>query len=49
MRREIITLDRLQGAGIRAKQEIADYVLVYKNQKLAVIEAKPESAGWYED
>ena len=40
----IITLGRLQGAGTRAKQEIADYVLVYKNQKLAVIEAKRESA-----
>ncbi len=33
-----ITLGRLQGAGTRAKQEIADYVLVYRNQKLAVIE-----------
>lgn len=44
VRREVITLGRLQGAGIRAKQEIADYVLVYKNQKLAVIEAKRESA-----
>ncbi|MBU8922235.1 MAG: DEAD/DEAH box helicase family protein [Bacteroidales bacterium] len=39
-----ITLGRLQGAGTRAKQEIADYVLVYKNQKLAVIEAKRERA-----
>ncbi|MFH1690566.1 MAG: DEAD/DEAH box helicase family protein [Candidatus Eisenbacteria bacterium] len=37
-----ITLGRLQGAGTRAKQEIADYVLVYRNQKLAVIEAKRE-------
>ena len=45
VRREVITLGRLQGAGIRSKQEIADYVLVYKNQKLAVIEAKRESAG----
>ena len=44
VRREVITLGRLQGAGTRAKQEIADYVLVYKNQKLAVIEAKRESA-----
>ncbi len=40
VRREVITLGRLQGAGTRAKQEIADYVLVYRNQKLAVIEAK---------
>ena len=44
IRREVITLGRLQGAGTRSKQDIADYVLVYKNQKLAVIEAKRESA-----
>ena len=35
-----ITQGRLQGAGKRAKAEIADYVLVYKNTKLAVVEAK---------
>lgn len=35
-----ITLGRLQGAGKRAKPEIADYILVYRNRKLAVIEAK---------
>lgn len=40
IKREHITLGRLQGGGKRAKQEIADYVLVYKNHKLAVIEAK---------
>ena len=40
IRREHITLGRLQGGGKRSKQEIADYVLVYKNHKLAVIEAK---------
>jgi type I restriction enzyme, R subunit len=39
-----ITLGRLQGAGKRAKQEIADYVLVYRGQKLAVIEAKRRNA-----
>ncbi len=44
IRREVITLGRLQGAGTRAKQDVADYVLIYKNQKLAVIEAKRESA-----
>ena len=37
-----ITLGRLQGAGMRAKQEIADYVLIFRNQKLAVVEAKRE-------
>ena len=35
VRREVITLGRLQGAGTRARQEVADYVLVYRNQKLA--------------
>jgi type I restriction enzyme R subunit len=35
-----ITQGRLQGAGQRGKPEIADYVLEYKNTKLAVIEAK---------
>ena len=49
VRREVITRGRLQGAGMRAKPDIADYVLVYKNQKLAVIEAKrrdlPDTEG----
>ena len=41
VRREFrITEGRLQGGGVRAKPEIADYVLVYRNTKLAVIEAK---------
>ena len=46
LREHGITLGRLQGGGgkggqsIRAKAEIADYVLVYRNTKLAVIEAK---------
>ena len=47
--REVITLGRLQGAGKRASQDIADYVLFYKGQKLAVIEAKrrdlPDTEG----
>lgn len=45
VQREVITLGRLQGAGTRAKKDIADYVLVYRNQKLAVIEAKREGAA----
>ncbi|MEP6966203.1 MAG: hypothetical protein ABI845_12015 [Polaromonas sp.] len=41
VRREFrITEGRLQGGGVRAKPEIADYVLVYRNTKLAVVEAK---------
>ncbi len=43
VRREMITLGRLQGAGKRGKQDIADYVLFYKGQKLGVIEAKKKS------
>ncbi|TRO81921.1 EcoAI/FtnUII family type I restriction enzme subunit R [Trichloromonas acetexigens] len=49
VRREVITLGRLQGAGRRSKQDIADYVLIYRSQKLAVIEAKrrdlPDTEG----
>ncbi len=40
VRREVIAPGRLEGAGRRAKPEIADYVLIYRNTKLAVIEAK---------
>ena len=40
-----INLGRIQTGGIRSKPEIADYVLVYKNQKLAVIEAKQGEAS----
>ncbi|MGH6795740.1 MAG: EcoAI/FtnUII family type I restriction enzme subunit R, partial [Methylocella sp.] len=47
--REVITLGRLLGAGKRASQDIADYVLTYRNHKLAVIEAKrrglPDTEG----
>ncbi len=35
-----ITLGRIEGLGRRAKPLIADYVLVYRNTKLAVVEAK---------
>ena len=40
LREHQITPGRLQGGGKRAKAEIADYVLVYRNIKLAVVEAK---------
>ena len=40
MREYRITEGRLQGVGQRSKPEIADYVLVYRNHKLAVVEAK---------
>lgn len=49
VRREMVAPGRLQGAGKRAKEDIADYVLFYKEQKLAVIEAKrrdlPDTEG----
>ena len=35
-----ITLGSIEGLGRRSKPLIADYVLVYRNRKLAVIEAK---------
>jgi len=41
IRREVpITLGRLQGSGRRAKPLSADYVLLHRNRRLAVIEAK---------
>ncbi|MBN4056829.1 DEAD/DEAH box helicase family protein [bacterium AH-315-J21] len=49
VRREVIALGRLLGAGKRSKEEVADYVLVYRGHKLAVIEAKrvdlPDTEG----
>src|SRR5688500_15249900 len=43
VRREYhITLGRLEGHGRRARPEIADYILVYKDHKLATLEAKSE-------
>lgn len=40
LREHGITLGRLQGNAKRAKADIADYALVYRNTKLAVVEAK---------
>jgi type I restriction enzyme R subunit len=40
LREHHITKGRLLTGGQRAKPEIADYILVYNNQKIAVIEAK---------
>lgn len=41
IRREYpITLGRLEGGGKRGKPLTADYVLEYRNTKLAVVEAK---------
>ena len=38
-----ITDGKIQTGGIRGKAEIADYILVYKNRKIGVIEAKAEN------
>ncbi|MSR87926.1 MAG: restriction endonuclease subunit R [Candidatus Zambryskibacteria bacterium] len=35
-----ITEGKIQTGGMRSKPEIADYILVYKNRKIAVVEAK---------
>src|SRR5512140_3314913 len=45
IRREyLITPGRIEGRGRRGKPLCADYVLEYRNTKLAVIEAKPDTA-----
>jgi len=42
IRREYpITLGRIEGRGLRGKALTADYVLIYRNHKLGVVEAKP--------
>lgn len=49
VRREVIAPGRLVGNSKRAQSDFADYVLVYRGEKLAVIEAKkrslPDTAG----
>lgn len=38
-----ITDGKIQTGGMRGKPEIADYILVYKNRKIGVVEAKAEN------
>ncbi|MFN3621239.1 MAG: type I restriction endonuclease subunit R, partial [Sphingorhabdus sp.] len=45
VRREQICPGRLQGAGKRGEPTTADYVLTFRNRKLAVIEAKRRDLG----
>ena len=45
VRRETICPGRIEGAGRRGRPEIADYVLTFRNHKLAVIEAKARDKG----
>ena len=40
LREHTITQGRIEGTGRRGQQMKADYVLVYRNHKLAVVEAK---------
>ena len=42
LREHHITIGKIQTGGVRGKPLIADYVLTYKNQKLAVVEAKSD-------
>ncbi len=43
LREFIIAPGKIEIGGIKSKQQIADYILVYNNRKLAVVEAKKES------
>ncbi len=43
LRESRISPGKIEMGGVPQKPEIADYVLVYKNRKLAVVEAKKES------
>lgn len=45
MRMEMICPGRIEGAGRRGKEQKADYVLTFRNHKLAVVEAKSEDKG----
>jgi type I restriction enzyme R subunit len=45
MRMEMICPGRIEGAGRRSNPEKADYVLTFRNHKLAVIEAKARDKG----
>ncbi len=45
LREHRFTDGKILAGGMRGKPEIADYILVYKNQKLAVIEAKSEKTA----
>jgi type I restriction enzyme R subunit len=47
-RREVIAPGRLTGSGKRAEAKSADYVLVYRNTKLAAVEAKAVTKSYSE-
>ena len=43
LREHYFTDGRMLSGGQRGKRKFADYILVHKNQKLAIVEAKKES------
>jgi len=45
LREHRITDGRIHTGGVRGKPEIADYILIYKNVKIAVVEAKALDIG----
>jgi hypothetical protein len=47
-RREVIAPGRIMGGGKRGREKSADYVLVYRNIKLGVIEAKAAGKSYTE-
>ena len=47
-RREMIAPGRIMGGGRRASAKAADYVLVYRNTKLAAVEAKAADKSYTE-
>lgn len=47
-RREVIAPGRIMGGGRRANPKSADYVLIYRNTKLGVIEAKAATKSYTE-
>jgi len=47
-RREVIAPGRIMGGGKRAAPKAADYVLVYRNTKLATVEAKASDKSYTE-
>src|SRR5690606_26916470 len=47
-RREVIAPGRIMGGGRRASPKAADYVLVYRNTKLAAVEAKATGKSYTE-
>ena len=48
IKREFICPGRIIGQGIRQSPKWADYVLIYKNRKIGIVEAKPRDDHYTE-